>query len=598
MINMLRILTSIAIALFAIGTLSAQTSQVTFVHCSPDPTLTTVDIYIYQSSVLSKVEDVSYQNSSIFDQVAIYSGIDATFSIAPGNSSDVSQSIASKTFTPAEFAGYILVLSGVKTADGYAPNPNGKPITLSMVEREVPIFSGTPTQIGVLFAHASTDLETVDMYIRGTSAAVVTGSSYTDVTTALKAVTRDRVTIDLTKAGDKTKVLASFEADLEGYQSETVVFIVSGFKTPADNNQSPNNLVLLAVLESGAVIKNELLAGSQKARVQWINNVADPALAAFDVYVDGALAHNNFQFRKATAFQDFPAGAPISVAFAPATSTAVGDAFRTVSLPALRPGRSYHMIIAGVGDTSKFPHNPSGAELLMNVQVAENALEKSDVAGKTAVRCAHSAPDQASISIEGFETAYGANLIYGSITPAYVSTNPAADTFWVKIDSTGKRVKGYVGSLSGNDRATVCLASGFVDPAVNNNGPAFKLILVDANGNVNASLTEVEPDTTASTVEEDLVPASLWRIAPNPATDRFSLEIPLTTDLVQAHGMLLTATVYTDLGMFLGMYPMTANGLTATVTIPTSAIASGAYTVSVTTAGGVHVGSAQIRVTR
>ena len=594
----LRLLLLSALILIAAASSNAQTAQVTFVHCSPDAALTMVDVYVYQSGVTNKVEDISYQNSSIFDQIAIYSDLAVTISVAPSSSSDVSESISSKTFTPSTDAGYVLILSGVRAESGFVPNPNAKPITLSMYEREVPLFTGTPNQIGIMMAHAATDLESSDVYIRGTAAAIATGMMYTDVTTTLKAATRVRSTVDFTKAGDKTKVLASFEVDLASYQSETVVLILSGFKTPVDNNGSENALVLLAVLESGAVIQNELIAGSQKARVQWVHNAPDPLLAVVDVWIDSVKTLDNFGFRKATAFADYTAGQQITVGFAPATSTAYRDVTKTITLDALRPGRSYHFIVSGVADTSKFPRNPNGQDLSLSILVAENALEKSDVVGKTAVRSAHSAPDQASISIVGTTDTYASNLTYGSITPAYIAVAPAADTFWLKIDSTGKKVRGWVADLRGTDRATMVLASGFVNPAANNNGPAFKLILIDASGTVNANLAEVEPDTGIVSVEDDLVPASTWTIAPNPATDRITIELPLTETLVSVYGSDMKATVYTSNGVAVGSYPLTINGLTAFVTVPVTTLASGSYQVNISTNSGVQIGAATVMVTR
>lgn len=208
---MMKRILPLALALFTVYTLTesqAQTSAITFLNASPDPALAVVDVYITQGTQLSKVEDVAYQSATNFDQVAIFGDLDALFSVAPGNSSSNAEAIASYSFTPLPDAGYILVLSGVVNDSGYAPNPDEKLITLSMQHMEVPLFSGQPNQIGVMMAHAVTDLETGDGFIRGQTNEIAKNLSYTGITSTLVAASRSTVIIDFTKAGDKGTVYA------------------------------------------------------------------------------------------------------------------------------------------------------------------------------------------------------------------------------------------------------------------------------------------------------------------------------------------------------------------------------------------------------
>ena len=575
----------------------AQTAAVTFVNSSSDTALAVVDVYVIQGTLISKVEDVAYQSATNFDQVAIYGDLFTMFSVAPGNSTSYSEALASYSFTPLPDAGYIVVLSGVVNDSGYAPNPDQQSITLSMQHMEVPLFTGQPNQIGVMMAHAVTDLETGDAFIRGQANAIAKNLSFKGITSSLVAASRSTVIIDFTKADDRGTVYASFEANLASYQSESVIFVLSGFKTPADNKQSEDNLVLLAVLDNGSVIVNPLIAGSQKAAVQWINNCPDPTLAVMDVWVDGIKSIDNFGFRKATGFMDVTAGTELKIGFARATSNAYRDTLKTIIIQPFRPGRKYHVVITGLADTATFAKNPNGQDVSLNVLVAADALTKSDRAGNSAVRTIHSSPDQASITVKNAATTYGSNLIYASVSPEYVYVQPGIDTLWVYLDSTGIAKKGWLADFRGNNRAYVVLASGFESPQTNQNGQAFKLILVDSAGNVSSNLPELLRDTINS-VETDIVPSTLWRIAPNPASDRFTIVVPLTSDLIAKHGSVLTATVYTSNGLFLGHFPMNLGGLQASVTVPTTAFANGAYFVQVNTAAGMRVGSATIMVSR
>ncbi|RPI67042.1 MAG: DUF4397 domain-containing protein, partial [Ignavibacteriae bacterium] len=532
----------LAVLLFSTVATLAQTAQVTFLHNAADPAIAVVDLYVTQSGVTTKVEDIAFQTTNSLGEVFIFGDIDVTFSVAPSNSGSEAEKILTYTFKPAADAGYIVMAQGVRSASGFAANPDGKSIEASMSHFEVPLFAGTPNQTGLLFAHGATDLEKGDIYARGNNTVLKSGLTYSENTTVLTNVTTARTTFDFTKAGNKANILASFEVDLPAYSSETVVLVLSGFKTPGDNNGATTPLALLAILENGTVVKNDLVAGSQTARVQMIHNAADPGAALVDIWVDGVKAVDNFGFRKATPFRDLPAGSPIVIGFAPPTSTTYKDTIKTVTIPALRPGRSYHIVAHGVMDTTKFAQNPDGRDVILQIVIIEGALEKSDEPGKTAVRASHGVTDAGTVSIVGRLATYASNIGFSDITSVYTNVAPETDTLWLVDPTTQKPIRGWVADLKGTDRATVVLASGFVTPDSNNAGPAFKLILVDANGNVNDRMVEVEP-TVNSVNEEGLVPSGLWSMMPNPATDQFTLSLPLTNDLVAVHGASISAQV-------------------------------------------------------
>lgn len=550
-------------------TASAQFVDITLVHNIPDPAVSVVDVYITQGGITNKIEDLAYRNAkNVSDVVSLFAGLDVIVRFAPGNSSSENEALLTQTLTPEE--GDIYVLSAVGVADptsGWVANPSGVSIAASIKFIKVLPEPADPTKTGVYFVHGATDFDAGDIYIRGRSQVLAASFKFGDQTGTMAEITRDRIIVDITQPGQKSKVLASFEVDLTQLSS-VVVFELSGFKTPGDNKSSMDTLSLIGVLANGSVIRYPLLAGSQTARVQFVHNVAATAAGVVDVYLNGERRLDNFQFRKATPFTDVVAGTPLTFGLAPATSKDAKDITDTIEIPALRPGRVYTMIVSGVPDTATYAKNPDGRNIGLGIQVIEGALEASSTDGKTSLRAVHGATDAPSVIIERGPTPLGGALSYGDATAEYAAVEPVQDTLWVRDATSGKRLKGYVADLRGTKKAFLALASGFLDPAKNQNGAAFRLVLVDANGNVAATMAEVTPDTTTS-VQEALVPASAWSVAPVPASEQVELAVDAPADLA-------LFVVYDVTGSVVSTVTAVGAGRPAAI-INTSAMAPGTY---------------------
>ena len=112
-------------------------------------------------------------------------------------------------------------------------------------------------------------------------------------------------------------------ADLTALEGQSVTIVASGllFNEPS--------FVPLAVLADGTVLE---LSPAPVANVQLIHNSPSPTV---DVYANGELLVDNFEFRTATPFQFLPADVDIEIAVALANSSSAEDAiFRdTLNLP-------------------------------------------------------------------------------------------------------------------------------------------------------------------------------------------------------------------------------------------------------------------------
>lgn len=570
---------------------SAQFVDITLVHNAPDPAAATVDIYITQGGITNKIEDLEYRSAqNISSVVTLFPDLEVTIQIAPGNSADPSQALITERLTAQDGEAYVMSVIGVvNPAGGWAANPAGVAIGAQVKSILTVAETSDPTKTGVYLLHGSTDFDACDVYVRGRTQALATNFKFGSMTTTMVELARERVTFDFTQVGQKTKVLASFSVDLAAL-SGVNVYELSGFKTPGDNKSSTDTLSLIAVQEDAQVVVFPLLAGSQTARVQLVHNVPVAAAGVVDLYLDGERRIDNFGFRKATAFADMPAGQSLNFGIAPATSKDAKEIFATISVPALRPGRAYTMIVNGITDTAAFAKNPEGRNITVSIMVLEGALEASAADGKTSIRVAHGATDAPTVVIESDGTPFGNPIGYGEASAEYAAVEPAQDTLWVTDPASKKRLKGYVADLRGNKKAFVALASGFLDPAANGNGAAFRLLLIDASGAVNATMPEVKQDTsdttdTTTSVREELVPASAWMIAPIPADDEVSIAIDAPADAAQF-------TVYDVTGTVVARASADAAGRLQT-TISTTGMPPGTYLIRATLPDGRLLGTSQ-----
>ena len=229
-----------------------------------------------------------------------------------------------------------------------------------------------------------------------------------------------------------------------------------------------------------------------QARLQVIHNAADPAAAEVDVYVNGALLLDDFAFRTATPFIDVPSGTDLEVAVAPGTSTSAGDALftDTLNLPA---GSTTQLIANGVLDPSAFAANPDGRPTAFALLVGADAQE-GRTGRRVAVRAVHGATDAPTVDLVARDRIYVDNAAYSDVT-GYLAVPAGALTVTVTT-AEGTPVASYGVDLTGAEGGAVTvLASGFLTPGDDQNGPAFGILAVFADGTT-ALLPPASPPLT------------------------------------------------------------------------------------------------------
>ena len=253
------------------------------------------------------------------------------------------------------------------------------------------------------------------------------------------------------------------------------------------------SIKLMFVLAAGLLYSHTTKA--QTAELQVIHNCADPAADSVDVYVNGMLTLDNFAFRTATSFLTLPSGVDINVGVAPKNSSSVSDTLKNFIFN-LANGQRYVAVASGVLNPPGFSANPDGLNTGFTILVKDNIRNASGMSMDVDFVVLHGATDAPAVDVvpQSSGVPLVDNAAYSDITnyltvPAasyILNVTPAADNSTI--------VASYNVDLSGlGGGSAVVFASGFLDPMMNQNGPAFGLFAALANGTV----VEFPASTTA-----------------------------------------------------------------------------------------------------
>jgi hypothetical protein len=517
-----KILQLILAAVFNISTLSAfGQAEIQIIHNAADPAAASVDVYLNGTLTL---DDFAFRTATPF--VTLPSGTLLNIGVAPGNSISVNDTL--KNFPVVLMSGqrYVAVANGVLDPANFASNPNSTSTGFTLFIQDNIQNAGTSSGVDFIGVHGSSDAPTVDIIARNV-ATLINDASYSDITGYI-TVSPASYLLDVTPAAG-SPIVATFTADLSSLGGGSAVVFASGFLNPSTNQNGPA-FGLFAAMANGTVVA---FPATSVARLQVIHNAADPAAANVDVFVNGALLLDNFLFRTATPFVDVPAGVLLNIGIASANSISVNDTIKNFPVT-LTNGGEYIAVANGVLNPLIFDANPDGAStaftLFLQDQMRATALTGTDVD----IRVVHGATDAPTVDVLTGASILVDNASYNNITP-YI-TVPAAD-YLLNI-TPGNNNSLIVASFSAPlsslaGQAAVVLASGFLTPATNQNGAAFGLLAVLADGTAFLldNLTGIEESTTASEIN----------IFPNPATDFVNIPLPgneknVTIEIINAAG--------------------------------------------------------------
>ena len=211
---------------------------------------------------------------------------------------------------------------------------------------------------------------------------------------------------------------------------------------------------------------------TQTARVQVIHNSADAAAETVDVYLNETLLIPNFEFRSASPFVDAPAGVEIELSVAPPNSSGVEDAIYTAPVT-LSEGETYIVVADGIVSGSGY--NPPQA---FGLQIYDMGRELATESENTDVLVHHGSTDAPTVDI--VETGVGAGILVDDISytefQGYLELSTADYVLDVTDETGSVTVASYqapLASLELDGAALVAVATGFLDPSQNSDGPAF-----------------------------------------------------------------------------------------------------------------------------
>jgi len=255
----------------------------------------------------------------------------------------------------------------------------------------------------------------------------------------------------------------------------------------------------------------------QSAMVQVIHNCPDAVADTVDVWVNGVRILPNFRFRTAIPYTALPAGVPLNIHITPNAAADTGSAVFVKRLT-LTPNEKYTVIASGiVSQTGYTPRIPF--DLIVRAQARQVATDTT----KTELLVFHGSTDapavdvnEVSVPVSGLIT----NLAYGNFA-GYLPLNPA--NYTVAIAPTGGANLAWfqapLQTLNLRGAALTVVASGFLNPAVNSNGPAFGLwVATQAGGNL-------IPLPSVPNAIRQLDP-SLLSIYPNPTSGLTLVDYP------------------------------------------------------------------------
>lgn len=488
----------------------AQSARVQAIHNCPDPAAATVDIWLNNTLLL---DDFNYKEASPYIDAPTMEEFDLV--ITAPNAMDTTNAIFKKSFTLMSETAYTVVASGGLAETGETS------FDLRAYAGLESSNNSDAGEVSVNIIHGSYDAPVVDIYEVQVPAGMLVNDlgfgqgleNYVDL---------PATDFDIQVRTQEGIVAAQFDVDVTGLDNNAITVMATGYLDP-NNAVGDESFGLLAIFPNGTVA--ELPSQSiTDARVQVIHNSAATDASMVDVYLNDGILLDDFMFRTASPFIDAPAGRPFDVSIASPNSNDTTNALFKQSF-LLESNMTY--IIVASGTIGSGDYNPATP---FTLEVIENAREMSMTEGNVDVLVWHGSTDAPTVDV--VETLVGAGTIVDDLSygeaQGYLDLPATSYLLDIREETGTNTVATYAVDLEGlEDLAISVIASGFLNPAENNNGEAFGLFATLPTGGALLSL-----DNVTAIEERELTVETL--VSPNPFRDYLRIDIKSeTTDQME-----------------------------------------------------------------
>lgn len=229
-------------------------------------------------------------------------------------------------------------------------------------------------------------------------------------------------------------------------------------------------------------ISATLAMKAASANLQIVHNSADPILTTTDVYINGDLKYNDMQFRTSSGADQLSFADPVVVSIALASSSSEAEAIFRDTLT-LTDNANYILILTGVINPTLFAANPNTAAKPtgFDVILISDVRTESAFPDRVDLLAYHGSTDGIGVDLYANENRVFTDVYYGFET-GYITLN--ADTTVFGIAPIGEDpITAFRADLNMyQGQAVLLIASGFLNPGANQNGPVFGLFLVTRQG--------------------------------------------------------------------------------------------------------------------
>lgn len=479
----------------------SQSARVQAIHNCPDPAAATVDIWLNNTLLL---DNFNYKEASPYIDAPAMEAFDLV--ITAPDAMDTTNAIFRKTFTLMSETAYTVVASGGLAESGSSAFDLR---AYGGLESANNMDSG---EVSVNIIHSSYDAPMVDIFeVQIPAGLLVDDLSFGEGLDSY--VNLPATDFDVQIRTQEGVAAAQFDVNVTGLDNNAITVIATGY-LDTENAVGDEPFGLLAILTDGTVV--ELPSQDiSAARVQVIHNSAATDAAMVDVYLNDGILIDDFEFRTASAFIDAPAGRFFDVSVAlPNSSDTMNALYQETFI--LESNMTYIIVASGIIGSGMY--DPA---IDFSLEVIANAREMSMTPGNVDVLVWHGATDAPTVDV--VETLVGAGTIVDDLSygeyQGYLDLPAAAYRLDVRDETGNTTVATYQVNLSGlEDQAISLIASGFLNPAMNNNGESFGLFAALPTGGALLSLDNV-------TSIEDLDLGVNLNVSPNPFNDNLRVDI-------------------------------------------------------------------------